>query len=48
MTAPSLGTAEGWRGGEASAARTEGSTVEVRSDRTPQRALARTECRVQP
>jgi hypothetical protein len=29
--------AEGWREGEASAARTEGSTVEVRSDRTPTR-----------
>jgi len=26
---------KGWRGGEASTARTEGRTVEVRSDRTP-------------
>jgi len=31
-------SAEGWRGGEAFTARTEGNTVEVRSDRTPQPA----------
>jgi epoxyqueuosine reductase QueG len=33
---PETMPAKGWRGGEASTARTAGSTVEVRSDRTPQ------------
>ncbi len=36
---PFQGTTEGWREGEASVARTEGSTMEVRSDRTPTIAM---------
>jgi hypothetical protein len=35
MVFDELCQAKGWRGGEASGARTEGSTTEVRSDRTP-------------
>ncbi|MHB8835256.1 MAG: ABC transporter permease subunit [Candidatus Methylomirabilia bacterium] len=35
-----IGTAPGWRGGEVSVARTAGSTMEVRSDRTPAIGIA--------